>query len=440
MFKRWSSALVVVDATIVVTLLASVLIVGQAVRERRATPVRQKAVQAEPRIAASIPNLQASMTPRHSIPAHPSAVQVATFYEDVPGKVQLCQAFGECGPITGVQGTLYGDCREPLWSDQRPIPWQMFAQGEYVGPARTQHVLEYRLRVDDTIEFIYRLTREEDSRPYRLNVGDELAIESLTDKNLDRNLIVQPDGTITLRLLGQTRAAELTVTELRNNLLKLYGKYYKERAFTLTVTPLKVNTKLEDLRATVDSRAGRGGQSLITVVTPAGEIQLPAIGSVPAQGLTIDELKREVDERYSQEFQGIEVSLVLTQRAPRHIYVVGEVGNPGRFELVGPTTVTQALALAGSYNIGANIRQIVVFRRDADWRLMATRIDLAGALLGKRPNPADEIWLRDSDIVIVPKSPVQLADDFIEMVFTRGIYGVMPFQGISLNFAKHSTL
>jgi polysaccharide export outer membrane protein len=40
--------------------------------------------------------------------------------------------------------------------------------------------------------------------------------------------------------------------------------------------------------------------------------------------------------------------------------------------------------------------------------------------------PADEIWLRDSDIVVVPKSSLQRADEIIDMVFTRGIYGVLP--------------
>ena len=41
---------------------------------------------------------------------------------------------------------------------------------------------------------------------------------------------------------------------------------------------------------------------------------------------------------------------------------------------------------------------------------------------------------------VVPKSAILLVDDFIELVFTRGIYGVIPFQGISLNFAKLSTI
>ena len=54
--------------------------------------------------------------------------------------------------------------------------------------------------------------------------------------------------------------------------------------------------------------------------------------------------------------------------------------------------------------------------------------------------PSDEIWLRDSDIVVVPKSSLQRADEIIDMVFTRGIYGVIPLQGISINFAKLSTI
>ena len=59
--------------------------------------------------------------------------------------------------------------------------------------------------------------------------------------------------------------------------------------------------------------------------------------------------------------------------------------------------------------------------------VIKTRLDLRGALIGKRPCPADEIWLRDSDLVVVPKSAILLTDDFIELVFTRGIYGVVPF-------------
>lgn len=352
----------------------------------------------------------------------------------------LCQALGPAAPhaISGVDCTKGGNCGELGWEAMRLIEWQSYAQGEYVGHAREAHVPEYRLRVDDLLSLVYRVTRDEISQPYQLNVGDELTIESVTDKDLNRSVIVLPDGTITLKLLGQVRAAKKNVTQLRDEIEQLYTKYYPVPA--VTVTPIKVNTQLEDLRATVDSRFGFGGQTRSAKVTPEGTIALPAIGSVWAQGLTLGELKREIDARYAAEIQGIEVTPVLEQRAPRYVFVVGEVKSGGRFTLEGPTTSLQAIALAGGWNVGANLRQVIVFRRADDWRLIATMLDLRGALYGHRPCPADEIWLNDSDIVVVPKSPVLVADDMINLLFTRGLYGVVPFQGVAVNFAKLATI
>ena len=95
--------------------------------------------------------------------------------------------------------------------------------------------------------------------------------------------------------------------------------------------------------------------------------------------------------------------------------------------------------MAGSWRVGANLRQIVVFRRGDDWRLLATMINLQGALLGHEPCPKGEIWIDDSDVIIVPKSSILVADDFINLVFTRGLYGVLPMC-TQLNFSKLSTL
>ncbi|MBN2578909.1 MAG: polysaccharide biosynthesis/export family protein [Pirellulales bacterium] len=369
------------------------------------------------------------------------------------GHILLCQALGPAAPypICGVDCAdcvlggcccrSYGRCghygRCCRWEDARLIAWQSYAQGEYVGQARTAHVPEYYLRVDDQLDMIYRLTRVEQPNPYRLNVGDIIRVESFTDSALDRDLLIQPDGTITLRLLGQVHATGRTVQQLREALDKLYSKYYREPA--ITVTPLKVNTKLEDLRATVDRRAGIGGQSQLVRVTPEGTISLPAIGTVPAQGLTLPELQQELNERYREVVEGIEVIPVLAQRAPRYVFVLGEVNNPGRFELTGPTTALQALSMAGSWKVGAHLKQVVVFRRGDDWRLMATIINLDGALFGRDPCPKGEIWIDDSDVIIVPKSPILATDDFIELVFTRGIYGVLPVV-YNVNFSKLSSL
>jgi polysaccharide biosynthesis/export protein len=393
--------------------------------------------------------LAAGSTPLHPGQAlvKPVALQPAVVHD----RVQLCQALGPAAPypIWGIDSAAgHAGCAanvEVGWDARGAIPWQEFAQGEYVGHARTPHVPEYRLREGDAIAVYYRRTREELSRPYELQVGDRLRIESLTAgsattvgpagdgappaDDIDRELVIQPDGTVTLPLIGEVRATRRTLQSLRDELEERYKEFFDIPS--ITVTPISVSTKLEDLLDTVDSRAGTlGGRQLSVTVTPAGDIQLPALGCVFVQGLTLTEAKQEIDARYDATVPGVQVTLVLVERAQRFIYVMGEVGQPGRFELEGPTTVMQAIGMAGSWQQGANLRQVVVFRRGPDWRLMATMLDLRGALYGRRPVPADDIWLNDSDIVLVTKTPIQQADELIEQVFTRGLYSVVPIQTI----------
>lgn len=345
-------------------------------------------------------------------------------------------------PIWGVDSAAGCGCGEVGWDARGMIPWQEFAQGEYVGHARTQHVPEYRIRESDIVAVYYRRTRDELSRPYELQVGDRIRVESLTagrtttsttagseaqaaDDSISRELVIQPDGTITLPLLGQVRATRMTVPQLREELEEQYRKYF--RVPSITVTPIAVNTRLEDLLNTVDSRAGTlGGLQIRVTVTPAGDIQLPGIPSVFVQNLTLSEARQEIDAQYDAAIPGVHVTMVLEQRAKRFIYVVGEVQQAGRFELNGPTDALSAIALAGGWKPGSNLRQVVVFRRGDDWRLMATMLDLRGALYARRPVPADNIWLNDSDVILVPKTPIQQVDEVIEQYVTRGLYSLVP--------------
>src|SRR4051794_25796158 len=87
-------------------------------------------------------------------------------------------------PIWGVDSAAGCHTGEVGWDARGLIPWQEFAQGEYVGHARTPHVPEYRVREGDLIAVYYRRTRDELSRPYELQVGDHLRIESLAGRSV----------------------------------------------------------------------------------------------------------------------------------------------------------------------------------------------------------------------------------------------------------------
>jgi polysaccharide biosynthesis/export protein len=329
------------------------------------------------------------------------------------------------------------DCQ--CWQCPHEEPFCSGGPGQYAGPARSLRLDNYRLRPGDSVQFLYLLTALKSEGAYRLAVGDELLIESEADEEIKRGtltkgIVIQPDGTITLRLIGQIHAAGQTVEQLRKMIEEKYTEFYDEPA--IDVTPINTGSSATQVRNAVTGVGGFTSQQVTQTVTPSGEIRLPKIGSVMAQGLSLDELKQEINLRYDSSVGGLEVEPSLVSQAPHNIFVLGEVNNPGRFELNNtPTTVLGAVAMAGSYRPGANLRQVVIFRRGENWELLSTMVDVRAAALGREAHPTDEIWVRDGDVIILPSTPIKLFDNFVRQVFTEGIYGVVPVNA-SYNFGS----
>ncbi|MEX2315996.1 MAG: polysaccharide biosynthesis/export family protein [Pirellulales bacterium] len=329
------------------------------------------------------------------------------------------------------------------WNDARCIPWSLFGPGEYVGPARSEHVSTYYLRVNDLVTLTFIASRQKNAQSYRIGVGDRLRLEWLrtagsSDAPLDREVMVQPDGTIALPLVGEVTAAGKSVKDLQEEVIRLYGRFQREPQ--ITITPLEVNMALQDLLKAVTSQSRSSGQALDLRVTPEGTIQAPGLGSVYVQGLTLEELRTELEARYEKALGvGMLVSPSLTERATSYVFLGGEVKTPGRYTLEGPTTVMQAITLAGGWNNGGNLHQVVVFRRDENWCLKATKIDVRAPLYGRDPCPVNDVWLRDNDLLIVPKQRILCAADVIELYFTRGVYAVFPITFVR-DFSKGSSV
>ena len=79
-------------------------------------------------------------------------------------------------------------------------------------------------------------------------------------------------------------------------------------------------------------------------------------------------------------------------------------------------------------------------RRDQNWRLTATKLDLAGAIYGKRPQPSDDIWLRDNDIVLVPRKPIQRLSEAVNLYLSNTLFQIFPQQGGAFNFDDFTPL
>ncbi|MEP0348995.1 polysaccharide biosynthesis/export family protein, partial [Rhodopirellula bahusiensis] len=151
-----------------------------------------------------------------------------------PGSRSASGPCGSCGTHMVLTAEGYGcpkcmlgvDCAtacgsEARWQDMKPMDFDKYGPGGYTGPARLRHLAKYHVRPGDQLQMVYLVTRRQEAGQYRLMPGDQVSIESIADEDLDRGslesgLLIQPDGTITVRLLGQVQAAGLTVTGLRD--------------------------------------------------------------------------------------------------------------------------------------------------------------------------------------------------------------------------------
>src|SRR5580704_14941341 len=109
------------------------------------------------------------------------------------------------------------------------------------------------------------------------------------------------------------------------------------------------------------------------VVDPSGEIAFPLAGHVRARGLTPQALENVLKARLKANYKDDSLDVtVAVANAPKDIpeedlkpkvFVTGEVAKPGSIVVRQPTTVMQAIALAGGLGPFAAKRRIQVRRR-----------------------------------------------------------------------------
>lgn len=132
-------------------------------------------------------------------------------------------------------------------------------------------------------------------------------------------------------------------------------------------------------------------------VDDVGMIQVPLIGSVKAEGRSVDELSSDIASRLGRRYlKDPRVAVSVKQAAPSYVSVEGEVKKPGVYEIDGRTTLLAALARAESPTITAKLNEIVVFRTIKDQRMVA-RFNLKEIRVGLTPDP----MILDGDVVMV---------------------------------------
>jgi polysaccharide export outer membrane protein len=100
----------------------------------------------------------------------------------------------------------------------------------------------------------------------------------------------------------------------------------------------------------------------VVSVRPDGKITLVLGGDVQASGLTPEQLSKSVGDILANYMNRPQVTVIVQEVRSKKYYISGEVGRPGAFPLVVPTTIVEALTQAGGFREFANQKKIIVMR------------------------------------------------------------------------------
>jgi polysaccharide export outer membrane protein len=136
-------------------------------------------------------------------------------------------------------------------------------------------------------------------------------------------------------------------------------------------------------------------------VQPDGRITLPLVEPQMAAGRSAPELEQALSGAYSSQLLRPDVT-VTVKAQPLKVFVGGEVGKPGVYDMPGDLDSLRAIVEAGGFLDTAKRSQVVIIRRSHDGRPMMRTVNLDRALKGAAH--AELVPLRRFDIVYVPKT------------------------------------
>ena len=146
-------------------------------------------------------------------------------------------------------------------------------------------------------------------------------------------------------------------------------------------------------------------------VQPDGYISLRAIGDLRVQGRTLPELHQMLYDEYEPILREPVITIVLREFEKPYFIAAGELKTPGRYELRGTTTLTQAIAVAGGFTDVAKHSEVVLFRRYSRDMLEVKQVNVKRMLASR--NLDEDYVIRPGDTVFVPKSTLARLQKFL---------------------------
>lgn len=151
------------------------------------------------------------------------------------------------------------------------------------------------------------------------------------------------------------------------------------------------------------------------VVRPDGMVTFPFVGDVKAAGYTPTELDSLVSIEFKEILVEPDLSILVRKYTDQLVFVLGEVGRPGAYELVSGITVTGALSQAGGPTTIAKLTDVVLIRRVTPYEVEGKKVNIERFF--EDGDFQADAHLQSYDIVYVPRTKIGSMSVWLDTFF-----------------------
>lgn len=151
------------------------------------------------------------------------------------------------------------------------------------------------------------------------------------------------------------------------------------------------------------------------MIGPDGYVNLPYAGTVKLSGLTVVEATNLLKEKLGEYIKIPDMAVMISKYGQRKVYVMGEVGKQGIYELgTEYMNVFAAISSAGGIKNKGRTKHIAVVRMvDGKIQMMEVNFDR----FIEKQDGSQNLVLQDGDMVYVPKSnKIDFNEDIMPIV------------------------
>jgi polysaccharide export outer membrane protein len=139
-------------------------------------------------------------------------------------------------------------------------------------------------------------------------------------------------------------------------------------------------------------------------VQPDGFVTLRGVGDVHVAGQSVPELTNTLKKAYSAILNDPQIVVMLKDFEKPYFIADGQVAKPGKYEMRGNVTLTEAVAMAGGFTENAKHSQVLLFRKVNDQWVSAKLFNVKQMF--KEGSLHEDPELKPGDMVVVPKNAI----------------------------------